>query len=97
MAQEECVAVEKLQEWLTDNERSQSWLATKCGVKPPSVHAWMTRQSRPAAHLREVIAALTSDAVQYGDWEFPSERAMRDEAIRQIRAEAEGELPGDVA
>ena len=77
--------------------RTQAFLAGKCGVKPPSVHAWMTRQSRPVGLHREVIEVLTDGHVCSVDWEFPSEREKRDEAIRQIRSEAEGELSGDAA
>jgi DNA-binding transcriptional regulator YdaS (Cro superfamily) len=86
---EQCEAVGKLSDWLAaDEERCQAWLAAKCGVKPPSVNAWMSRQSRPITYLREVIEVLTDGYVQCPDWDLPSERVKRDDAIRQIRAEA---------
>lgn len=86
---EQCEAVGKLSKWLAaDDERSQAWLAAKCGVKPPSVNAWMARQSRPITYLREVIEVLTGGHVKSSDWDLPSERAKRDDAIRNIRAKA---------
>jgi transcriptional regulator with XRE-family HTH domain len=94
---EECEAVTKLRAWLTDNNKTQAWLASKCGVSQPSVRDWMIRVSRPLHHLREIIEVLTGDHVLTVDWEFPSEREKRDQAIRQIQAEAEDELSGDAA
>lgn len=94
---EECEAVDKLRAWLTEHEKTQAWLAAKCGVSQPSVRDWLIRVSRPSHHLREIIEALTSEHVLTVDWEFPSEREKRDEAIRLIRSEAESELSGDAA
>lgn len=98
MTSEECVAVGKLEEWMAeDTERTQAFLASKCGVKPPSVHAWLARHTRPVAYLREVIEVLTDGHVRFADWDLPSECEKRDEAIRLIRSEAEDELSGDAA
>ncbi len=88
-AKEECEAVTKLQRWMTDNKKTQAWIATRCGVRPPSVYDWLRRVSRPAQYLREIIAALTNGEVAEVDWELPSERTKRDDAIRQIREETD--------
>lgn len=95
--QEECEAVPLLQEWLPANKRSQVWLAKACGVTPPSVNDWLRRVSRPVPHLRDIIEVATNGAVKAVAWEFPSERASRDQAIRRIRAEAQAEVSGDAA
>lgn len=78
---EECVAIADLESWLTEQERTQAWLAKALGVSAPSVNAWFARQTRPQPHLRETIEVITNGAVTREGWLFPSEIKTRDDAI----------------
>lgn len=82
---EDCPAREALRVWLASNDKTQAWLARTVGVSAPSVVAWLDGTSRPVSHLREVLTSLT--AIPGADWEYPSERLARDQALARIAAE----------
>lgn len=48
-----------IQIWLSDNERSMSWLARKCNVSPATVKNWISRKHYPARKHRDMITEIT--------------------------------------
>lgn len=75
-----------LREWLSaDESRSQSWLARTLNVSQPSVSAWLTGASRPEAHHREALEALTG--IPADEWKTSDERAL----VLRMRARFEGD------
>tara|TARA_R100000458_G_C8247645_1_gene225192 strand:+ start:1048 stop:1248 length:201 start_codon:yes stop_codon:yes gene_type:complete len=48
-----------IQVWLSDNERSMSWLARKCNVSPATVKNWLERKHYPSKKHRDMLVDIT--------------------------------------
>ena len=56
-------APQLLHDWLTDQERSASWMGRKVGVVPSTVTRWLAGDSIPEIETRRKLADLTGLAV----------------------------------
>ena len=47
--------INKIEIWLSENERNKSWLARKCNVSPAAVKYWFDHKNKPARKHRIII------------------------------------------
>ena len=45
-------AVKKIKAWLSENERTEAWLARKLNTSPQAVRAWLTMGNIPKSEIR---------------------------------------------
>lgn len=64
-----------LREFIEDNKLSQKQAADALGVKPPTIHEWITGAKRPRAEHREAISIWTHGSVPVANWLLEEERA----------------------
>ena len=51
--------LEEVVRWLKKNERSESWLARKCGVSPAAVSYWFSGKHEPSKSNVDRISETT--------------------------------------
>lgn len=57
----------KLKDWLTKEERSQTWLARKLLKSEATVYFWVTGKSTPTGKTAAEIVSLTKGEVTFAD------------------------------
>lgn len=61
-------AHEKLRDWLRSEGRKKSWLAQQAQVRPGTVTAWVSGESKPSRVHRGRIEELTGGWIRQEQW-----------------------------
>jgi len=57
--------MQALRQWMTEHEKSQAWVAEQCGVKQPTVWAWLSGDGHPTVDNLKKLSALTSLSIDH--------------------------------